>query len=206
MGQNTTEKHVVKQILPATAYRTLGVYVAANGQQHKQKQVLQEKSGTWSIKMKHSNLTGEEKIMSYQRQLLMSLQYPLPCTLLTQKQLNQVQHPSLAEAMNAMGLNSTFPRCILYGDSRYQGLGMTNLYVYQGIEKIKMYIGHTRMDSTTGELMKIEKPYLELESGRGKCPLANPEICNDIWMPRTWISTLGIFLRECDGKLITDDN
>ena len=24
-------------------------------------------------------------------------------------------------------------------------------------------------------------------------------------MSRTWISTLGIFLHECDGKLITDD-
>ena len=155
--------------------------------------------------MRYSNLTGEEKLISYQRQLLMRLQYPLPCRLLTQTQLTQVQRPLLVEAMNAMGLNLTYPRCILYGDSIYQGLEMTNLYVYQGIEKIKMYVGHIRLDNETGKLLQIEKSFLELESGRGKCPLASPEICNDSWMPSTWITTLGSFMCECDGSLVTDD-
>ena len=82
---------------------------------------------------------------------------------------------------------------------------MTNLYVYQGIEKIKMYVGHIRLDSETGKLLQIEKSFLELESGRGKCPLASPEICNDSWMPSTWITTLGSFMCECDGSLVTDD-
>ena len=204
-GQNFSEKHIIRRIPPGKAYRTLGVFVAATGQQEKQKEVLQGKSREWSIKMKYSNLTGEEKLISYQQQLLMRLQYPLPCTLLTRSQLAQVQAPSLTEAINAMGLNSTFPRCVLYGDNRYQGLEMTNLYVYQGIEKIKMYVGHIRLGSETGNLIQIEKSYLELESGRGKCPLASPEICADSWMPRTWITTLGNFLCECDGSLHSND-
>ena len=82
---------------------------------------------------------------------------------------------------------------------------MTNLYVYQGIKKAKMYVGHTRMNSETGKLLAIEKSYLELESGRGKCPLAHPEVCLDPWMPQTWVSTLGIFMHKCDSSLTTED-
>ena len=77
---------------------------------------------------------------------------------------------------------------------------MTNLYVYQGIEKAKMYVGHTRMNSETGKLLAIKKSYLELESGRGKFPLAHPEVCLDPWIPRMWVSTLGIFMHKCDGS------
>lgn len=204
-GQNFSERHVVKRIPPGKAYRTLGVFVAATGQQETQKEILQGKSRDWSIKMKYSNLTGEEKLLSYQRQLLMRLQYPLSCTLLTRKQLAQVQVPSLREAINALGLNSTFPRSVLYGDARYQGLEMTNLYVYQGIEKIKMYVGHIRLGSATSKLLEIERSYLELESGRGKCPLASPEVCRDSWMPKSWITTLGTFLSECDGSLLLQE-
>ena len=104
-----------------------------------------------------------------------------------------------------MGLNSTFPRCILFGDRRYQGLQMANLYVRQGTDKLKMYIGHTRLNSETGKLLAIEKSYVELLSGQGKCPLANPEINEDSWAATSWIQTLGRFIGECDRRIHTDD-
>ena len=186
-GGDFSKIHVIRRIGANQSYRSLGVFLAANGCQLKQKQVLQEKSRTWSIKMRNSFLTGEEKLISYRQQLLPSLQFPLSCTMMTQQQLNQVQFPSLQEAINAMGLNSTFPRCILFGDRRYQGLQMANLYVRQGTDKLKMYIGHTRLNSETGKLLAIEKSYVELLSGQGKCPLANPEINEDSWAATSWI-------------------
>ena len=203
-GGDFSKKYVIKRIGASTAYRTLGVFLAANGSQKKQKEVLQDKSEKWSIKMRNSNLTNEEKLMSYVQQLMPSLTYPLPCTMMTKEELRRVQYPSLKVAINAMGLNSSYPRCILFGDHRYQGLGMTDLYTQQGQEKIRYYVGHIRTRTDTARLLRIEKDYVELLSGRGRCPLEHPEVAMDTWLPRTWIQQLGQFLHECDGSIETE--
>ena len=78
---------------------------------------------------------------------------------------------------------------------------MDDLYVTQGTDKIKYYVGHIRTKSDTSDLLKIEKDYMELVIGRGKCPLRNPEINEDAWAPKTWIQQLGSFLQECDGYI-----
>lgn len=203
-GGNFSNKIVIKRIGEGDAYRTLGVFLAADGNQRKQKDVLIGKSRLWSVKMDNSNLTNEEKLLSYQQQLTPSLEYPLPCTSLTKDQLRSVQFPSLKVATNALGLNSTFPRAILFGDYRYQGLQMSDLYVKQGTEKLRYYVGHLRTNTETSKLLRIEKDYVELISGRGKCPLEFPEINRDSWAQKTWIHSLGLFLDESDGKIITD--
>lgn len=94
-GGDFSQKFVIKRIGAGTAYRTLGVFIAANGSQKRQKEVLLEKSTTWSIKVSTSNLSQEEKLTSYRQQLLPSLRYPLPCTELTRKELRSVHYPSL---------------------------------------------------------------------------------------------------------------
>ena len=84
-GGEVSKIHVIRRIGANQSYRSLGVFLATNGCQLKQKQVLQEKSRTWSIKMRNSFLTGEEKLISYRQQLLPSLQFPLSCTMMTQQ-------------------------------------------------------------------------------------------------------------------------
>ena len=182
----------------------MGVFIAANGSQKRQKEVLLGKSTTWSIKVSTSNLTQEEKLTSYRQQLLPSLRYPLPCTTLTRKELRSVHYPALRVAVNALGLNSTFPRCILYGNACYQGLDMEDLYMVQGTEKIKHYLGHLRTQSETGRLLRIQKDHVELHSGQGKCPLRHPALNKDSWMERTWIGSLGEFLDYADGYIETE--
>ena len=112
--------------------------------------------------MDNSNLTPEEKLISFRQQITPSLQYPLPCTLLTKKELRSIQFPAIRTASNALGLNRSFPRCILFGDYMYQGINLEDLYVKQGTEKLKYYVGHLRTKSNTGDLLTIEKDYLEL--------------------------------------------
>ena len=58
------------------------------------------------------------------------------------KDLQSVQFPALQVACNTLGLNKTFPRCVLFGDFRYQGINLDNLYVTQGAEKLKYFVGH----------------------------------------------------------------
>ena len=66
-GGDFSKKFVIKRIGAGTSYRTLGVYIAANGNQQRQKEVLLGRSTTWSIKVSTSNLTQEEKLTSYRQ-------------------------------------------------------------------------------------------------------------------------------------------
>ena len=95
--------------------------------------------------MVYSNLTEEEKLISFRQQLLPSLKYPLTCTNLTKSELRSVQYPALNEVCGAKGVNQTFPRCVLFGDYMYQGVNMEDLYVIQNKEKVEYYIGHLRI-------------------------------------------------------------
>ena len=74
----------------------------------------------------------------------------------------------------------------------------------QGTEKIKHYMGHLQTGSETGKLLRVQKDYVELLLGQGKCPLRHPELNKDSWMERTWIGTLGEFLDYADGYIDTD--
>lgn len=63
-------KHVIKRIGVGDTYRTLGVYIAASGDQRKQWEVLLGKAHTWSLKMKHWSSILEEKLISFQQQMM----------------------------------------------------------------------------------------------------------------------------------------
>ena len=80
---------------------------------------------------------------------------------------------------------------------------MSDLYVRQGTEKLKHYVGHLRTGTDTSTLMKISKEYVELVSGRGKCPLQHPEVNIDSWTQTSWIQSLGVFLSEAGGSVKT---
>ena len=120
--------------------------------------------------------------------------YPLPCTHITKSELCSIKYQPLRLALDTIGLNSNFLRCIVFRDHRYQGLNMNDMYTTQGKYKIRYYVGHMQMKSETSKLMKIKKDYLELISWQGLFPLKNPRIWNDEWMEKSWIQSLGLFL------------
>ena len=200
-GSDHTTQYIIKRINIDTPYRTLGIYITASGEQTKQFKILLQHSNTWKRQMDTSTLSDLEKITAYQMFILPKLTYPLPYTLLSKEELTRIQRPALKVILQALHLNSTFPLSIIHGDKRYQGLEIDNLYVTQGATQIKYYIGHTRMNDTTGKLMRIEKDYVELLNGLGKCPLQNPATTSVAWCPRSWITHVGKFLNHSEASI-----
>ena len=52
--------------------------------------------------------------------------------------------------------------------------------------------------------MRIEKSFIELLLGQGKCPLQHPEVAMDTWFTLSWIQKLGQFLCKCDSSIETN--
>ena len=74
-----------------------------------------------------------------------------------------------------MGMNRLYPRAVAYAGAEYFGLDLKDYSASQGLAQLEMYVGHCRCQDRTGQLMMIERDYVELLIGRGKCPLEYPE-------------------------------
>jgi hypothetical protein len=140
-GYNTTID-LVPCIEVGSAFRTLGVYIAPNGSQQKQWQILRQHTTQYSIYISTSTLTSDEAYLSYMRYLHPKLTYPLPCCSLTQNQCRHIFSPALAALLPKLHLNMHTPHAIIFGDARYGGLGLPELYTDQGYGQLKFLVGH----------------------------------------------------------------
>ena len=59
--------------------------------------------------------------------------------------------------------------------AEYFGLDLNNFAASQGMAQLEMYVGHCCCQDQTGDLLLIEKDYVELIIGKGVCPLDHPE-------------------------------
>ena len=117
----------IPQLHPSTGYRTLGIWIAADGNELKQIAILRDKVREWTHLVQHCSLTAKEKQMAYFRFLKPQLGYPLPCLKIPRKVLRSLHRPALTLIMHTLHLNRNFPQELIYGSSRFFGLGMEDI-------------------------------------------------------------------------------
>ena len=114
---------------------------------------------------------------------------------------NKLQTKITTVSLHALSVNKVFPHDIAFAGPEYLGLQIPNLYLYQGVVKVKLYMSHMRRQNRTSKLMRILKDQLELLTGKGRDPLEFPEDCLLEWVPSSWLVGLGQFLHSCRGAL-----
>ena len=75
-------QQVITNLHPSRAYRTLGVWITADGNQRKQLSILQTKVNTWMAAICQSNLSSLNKQVAYNMFLQPQITYPLGCATL----------------------------------------------------------------------------------------------------------------------------
>ena len=133
---------VVKRISPCEEYRTLGAFISSSGVAKTQVKVLTQKTRDWVYKIKYSALTDCDKILAYNTFLLPQVLYTTPCMQLNHVTLQKMHRPALEVALNAMGINRSYPRAIAYAGAEYFGLELNDYAVSQGVAQLEMYVGH----------------------------------------------------------------
>ena len=102
--------------------------------------------------------------------------------------------PVLNEIMHTLNLNQNFPLDIVHGVCEVFGLEIDNMYHMQNVAKIRFFLGHTNMCDRTGELLHTALDHLELISGMGGAPFANPRKLMHPHIPDTWAKSLALYL------------
>ena len=97
--------------------------------------------------------------------ILRTLAYPLVTTTLTKQECTGLMTPILVPVLGKAKIVRTIPRAILYGPTKYQGFGLTNLHVYQGCAQIAQLLQFWNTSTELGKVYKISYEYLLMELG-----------------------------------------
>lgn len=162
----------------------------------KQTKILRQHSEQYYIQVNTSTLSSDEAYTSYMHYLQPKLIYPLPCSSLTQKQCQHVQAPALAALIPKLHANGHIAHVIIFGEQRYGGLSLPNLYTDQGYGQLKLLIGHIKLGDNIGNLIFIAMSHLQLHMG-SETPFFDCSYpTNSKWVEHNWLISIWKHLHQ----------
>lgn len=106
--------------------------------------------------------------MATECSILKSLQYPMPALTLTEKECTSIMAPVLHSSLPKNHICRNLPRDAVYGPKSEGGLGITNLFTFQGCTHLATFIEHFDTADMTGDLLRSSMEYATLEIGVGR--------------------------------------
>jgi hypothetical protein len=113
---------------------TLGLWIAANGNQIAQMQVLWLLIERWIDKICTKQLTKTEAWLSLRMGMAKALRYPLTTTCLSKKDCKKLDNRLLEAALPALGFPPKYPHKIAEAPPEALGIGIPSIWNDQGID------------------------------------------------------------------------
>jgi len=132
------------------------------------------KSQDWADKIAAGHVDRVKVAIALQTTIWKTLGHPLPTTLLTKEECEEIMRPVLNAALPKMGLNRHFPRAVVHGAKSLQGLEIPHLFTMQSIEHLKHLINHQINQDLTTHLHEGTMQSLYLQIGLGRNFLHTP--------------------------------
>jgi hypothetical protein len=79
---------------------------------------------------------------------------------------------------------------IIFGGSRYGGLGLPDLYTDQGYGQLKLLVGHLKLRDETGNLVLIAISHIQIHVGSGSKIFALPYPHYAKWVEQNWLTSI----------------
>ena len=185
------ERQTLRRLEHHEAERTLGVYVAPDGNMHTQFKILRDKALSWAELARTGMIPRHLAWASYQTTILRSLVYPLASTTLTKQQCRAIMAPVKTATLQGIGVLRSLPLPIAYGPVSSFGMNIEDLYVHQGLEHLtRLVTFYTCPNDITGALLRTSYEQLSLEIGMPD-PFSLPytqwhQCAVRSWLRHTW--------------------
>jgi hypothetical protein len=185
----------------AEAERTLGVRIAPNGSQHRELAWLRSKAHSFASYISKGNLSREEAHRAYHSIFIPSLTYSLGSTSFTAVEATSIQKRPINLILASMGINRNMPRSVVYAPITLGGLGFKCLYTEQGwCQQIENLVGHIRINSTVGKLIRSTLSLHQLTAGTSTPTLSDPDTPIP-YLEKGWITSIRQFLSHIGGEI-----
>ena len=176
---------------------TLGMFLAPDGNMEDKIKALKEKVRTWTSQIRLGYIPTADAFHSISTRIMKTLEYPLCATTFTRKECNQLVKPIHDAAFPKAKLCRTLPHAIRYGSTDTLGLGLDNLYVTQGIDKVTIYMEEINGSSMSTPLLRSSMEWAIIHVGIGGKSLFDLDYTTyGHLLPRTWIRSLWEFVDE----------
>ena len=197
----TSDPVEIKRLQPSQAHRTLGHFLAPDGNHNKQKQVIQDMIDKWIKLVEPSHLPNDEKLMAYKNYLVPALKYKLISTNMTYRECEHLEKKLSPIIFNAHGIQRNCHRAPLYSSSKYLGMNIQHIYHMQGIEKLQLFLMLIRRAESEAALLEISMRYTQLELGLPQHFFTyNYDKCCNYITP-TWITHIWSYVDSCGATL-----
>ena len=202
-----TQYKPIKRLQPFACHRTLGIHIAADGNQKGQIRVLESKIKEWCKKLKTRYLNGSDTLYAYNAYLLAGLRYILCATSLSYKECDRLGKLIEPILFNAYSIQKNCARTILYASKKMGGFGIYHLYHVQAFEKLKFLFHHTRTNDQTGKLLTISRKWTQLEVGTSAPFTYHDYTKMKKFVTATWLTHLWEYMTVCNirKKFLDDD-
>ena len=185
------ERLPLERLASDNAQRTLGVRQAPDGNNEAQFQYMVEVAKVWADNIRTGHLPRRLTWQSLTTAILKTLEYPLTATTLTEKECSEIMKPILKVGLSHSGIMNSLPRDLVYAPIKYQGLGLPDLYVIQGITHIQKILKFCHSKAITGTLLRCSMEELKVELGLPGSVLSKSFaefgiLATDSWLKHTW--------------------
>jgi hypothetical protein len=202
------QDYVVAREEVSTASKSLGVWLALDGNQDKLKEVLTETSHVFGSQVSTSNCSKNDALYTYNNSFMASMQYPIIATQFTETEWNKVIQPALQVTLNSAGMAKSFPRKVLYGLELYQGMDMKHPFFLQEISHIMTHVQEAVCQSQIGQMIQMTAEAFQIEI---RVPfLLNKTVYDDqryaFYTPQCWYITLWKFVSSDKYKIEIEED
>jgi hypothetical protein len=156
------------------------------------KKIMKTKAKGYSESIISSSLQRGEIAMAYNTYYMSSISYGTSATSLTIKECEEIQRPVVNEILPKMGIKRNTARSMVFGKSKYGGLGLDHLAAVQGFAQLQYLIESLCTKDTTGDLYQMLLEYTQLECGTDTPILEadfttyEPTILTKNWITECW--------------------
>jgi hypothetical protein len=121
-------------------HHTLGFHLTGDGTSTSHKKIMKTKAKGYSEAIISSSLQRGESAMAYNSFYMASIPYGTAATSLNYKECEEIQRPVINTILPKMGINRNTARTVVFGTSKYGGLGLDHLAAVQGFAQLQYLI------------------------------------------------------------------
>ena len=193
---------------PHEGAKQLGIFTTPNGSSAAEKEYLTSKAVKFADSLKKSGmLTRNEVWLNLTHTIAKTLEYPMLTTRLSLQDWKDINTIINQVALPKAGLVRTFPHAVLYGPTKYQGLGYMDRWHLQELTHLADLVAQVHLGTSCGLKYQMTLEQLRLETGHPgpftDVPYAPMVSCTtSCWAQTLWSSCqkFGISIQDDFGS------
>jgi hypothetical protein len=156
----------------------------------------------WKEHVRTGHLQRHEAWYALIATVMKTIEFPLIALTLTERQCIHIMDPILMSGLPACGICCYFPRDVIYAPTKFQGVGLKNIYITMGLKQIALVSSAGQSASITGRLICTSIEATKLELGLRSSVFQSSfqkfgKLATTCWISHTWN-----FMQDMDIKMI----